>query len=58
MPEHEGTVKYPGAPYKFSKSPIRMWRRPPLLGEHNIEILAEMGFSKDDLVDLARDGII
>ena len=35
-----------------------MSRRPPLLGEHNSEVYSELGFSKNDLVQLARDDII
>ena len=29
------TVTYPGAPYKFSKTPWAINQRPPVLGEHN-----------------------
>ncbi|MDP6453582.1 MAG: CoA transferase [SAR202 cluster bacterium] len=35
-----GTLKYPGAPYRFSNTPLPLDARPaPLLGEHNQEIL-------------------
>ncbi len=40
--EHEElgrTVVYPGAPYQFGKTPWRITRRPPLVGEHNGELL-------------------
>ena len=33
-PEHGRSFTYPGAPYKFEKSPWSV-RRAPLLGEHN-----------------------
>jgi crotonobetainyl-CoA:carnitine CoA-transferase CaiB-like acyl-CoA transferase len=36
------TITYPGAPYVFSATPWRIRRRPPLLGEHNEEIFAEL----------------
>ena len=37
--EIDGTVRYPGAPYRMSASPWQLTRRAPLLGEHNEEIL-------------------
>ncbi|MHB8439281.1 MAG: CaiB/BaiF CoA transferase family protein [Acidimicrobiales bacterium] len=36
-------VVYPGAPFKAHASPWRLVRRPPLLGEHTAEVLAEWG---------------
>ena len=36
-------VRLPGAPYKLSATPWRIWRRPPLLGEHTWEVLGEVG---------------
>jgi crotonobetainyl-CoA:carnitine CoA-transferase CaiB-like acyl-CoA transferase len=54
-----GEVRYPGAPYRFTRSPVRLRRRPPLLGEHNHEVLTgELGRSREDVVALARDGVI
>ncbi len=38
-PELGATVLYPGAPYRLSETPWRLAGRPPLLGEHNDEIL-------------------
>lgn len=58
LPEYDGKVRFPGAPYRFSASKVKMSRRPPLLGEHNSEVYSELGFSKNDLVQLARDDII
>ena len=40
--ELQATLSYPGAPYVFSKTPWQIRRRPPLLGEHTQEILAEL----------------
>ena len=40
------TLTYPGAPYVFSRTPWRIRRRPPLLGEHNEEVLAEIDGSR------------
>jgi crotonobetainyl-CoA:carnitine CoA-transferase CaiB-like acyl-CoA transferase len=36
------TVTYPGAPYIFSRTPWRIQRRPPLVGEHNAEVFADV----------------
>jgi crotonobetainyl-CoA:carnitine CoA-transferase CaiB-like acyl-CoA transferase len=33
---------YSGAPYVFSKTPWRIWRRPPLVDEHTEEVLSEL----------------
>ena len=39
-------VRYPGAPYRFTRSPVRLRRRPPLLGEHNHEVyVGELGLT-------------
>lgn len=54
-----GRLKYPGAPYKFSRTPWSLKRPAPLLGEHNGEIYCErLGYSKEDLVALRRTGVI
>ena len=39
----EGKVKNIGFPVKLSGTPQQVRRHPPLLGEHNQEILAELG---------------
>jgi crotonobetainyl-CoA:carnitine CoA-transferase CaiB-like acyl-CoA transferase len=36
------TLTYPGAPYVFSRTPWRIRRRPPRLGEHTAEVLSEL----------------
>ncbi len=54
-----GTVRMPGAPYRFSQTPWRMVRPAPMLGQHNQEILSgRLGFSGVDLTDMRRTGII
>jgi len=54
-----GTYLYPTAPYQFSETPWALRRPAPLLGEHNEDILCgRLGLSKQDLVQLARAGII
>ncbi|MDB5479833.1 MAG: hypothetical protein JWO83_886 [Caulobacteraceae bacterium] len=39
-------VRYPGAFAKFSASPIRPTRRPPHVGEHTAEVLAELEYRR------------
>lgn len=41
-PGGERPVVLPGAPIKLSESPAGVYRRPPLLGEHNAEVFAEL----------------
>jgi crotonobetainyl-CoA:carnitine CoA-transferase CaiB-like acyl-CoA transferase len=41
-PELGRAVRYPGAPYRFEKTPWRISRRAPRLGEHTDEVLAEL----------------
>ena len=41
-PELNRSITYPGAPYQLTRSPWQISRRPPLLGEHTAEVLAEL----------------
>jgi len=43
-----GTIKVPGIPIKLSDTPGSGRRAPPLLGEHQLEVLAEIGRSAED----------
>jgi benzylsuccinate CoA-transferase BbsE subunit len=50
---------YPGPAALYERSPWRISRRAPLIGEHNVEILCgELGLSRDELVVLAEVGVI
>ena len=42
------SFRYPGAPWKFGRSPWRIRRRAPLLGEHNAEVSRELGLSGEE----------
>ncbi len=53
-----GKVKYPGAPFRPAVAPFQIKRPAPLLGQHNEEILRELGHSKEDLVNLKETGVI
>lgn len=54
-----GRLKYPGPPYKFSKTPWAIGKPAPLLGQHNREIYCDrLGYSKEELAEMYRAGII
>ena len=58
-PELGQTLRYPGGPFFFSKTPWRISRRPPLLGEHNQEVYGgELGVSERRLTEMKETGII
>lgn len=61
--EHEHPVarevRMPGAPCLFSRTPWRIVRGAPRLGEHNREIFVErLGMTEDELGALSRNGAI
>jgi formyl-CoA transferase len=51
-----GPFKTVGSPLKMSDSPVQV-RRSPLLGEHNDEIYAELGYSPEQIADLHAAGV-
>ena len=53
-----GSIKQTGLPIKFSETPGGLDRHPPLLGEHNQEILAELGYSEKEISDMAETSVI
>jgi crotonobetainyl-CoA:carnitine CoA-transferase CaiB-like acyl-CoA transferase len=53
-----GKVTVVNSPGKFSKTPGKITRHAPLLGQHTEEILLEMGYSWDDLSKMKNDGAI
>jgi crotonobetainyl-CoA:carnitine CoA-transferase CaiB-like acyl-CoA transferase len=54
-----GKLKHPTVPYKFSKTPSKVERAAPLLGQHNESIYCgRLGYSKEELVKLKESGII
>ena len=56
-PEIGDTLTYPGTPYRMSETPGPSANAPPLVGEHNDEILGqELGLSVDDWQRLEKAG--
>jgi formyl-CoA transferase len=60
-------IAYPGAarpvplaapPASMTRTPPRIRLRPPLAGEHTAELLAEIGYSADSIIDLRTRGIV
>ncbi len=53
-----GSTKAIGAPVKFSRTPAAVLRGAPILGEHTREILAEIGFTADEIEELKNEGVV
>ncbi len=53
-----GRVTIPGRPFLMSESPWELRRPAPMLGEHNREVLGEVGQTQADLVVLRETGVI
>jgi crotonobetainyl-CoA:carnitine CoA-transferase CaiB-like acyl-CoA transferase len=54
-----GDVRVDGMPAKFSKTPWRIERGAPCLGEHNDEIFSSLlGLSKQEIDSLREEGVI
>ncbi|MDP2643945.1 MAG: CoA transferase [Desulfobacterales bacterium] len=59
--EHEDLgekITYPSFFSLFSSIDCNIWRRAPLIGEHNEEIFTELGYEKADLLNLKRAHVI
>jgi CoA:oxalate CoA-transferase len=57
--DHPVAGKFPmvGFPIKFLRTPGKIRRPPPLLGEHTDEILAAMGISQEQISEIRQAGI-
>lgn len=53
-----GLIKLLGIPMKFSGTPGSVRLAPPLLGEHNLEILKELGYTEEDVARFAAKGVM
>lgn len=53
-----GPVRIVGNPIEFSETPVTYRLAPPVLGEHNHEILREYGFSEQEIEGLERERVI
>jgi len=54
-----GTARHGTLPIRFSRGPDRFHRSPaPLLGEHNHEVLRDLGVSDEEMAELDDHGVI
>ncbi|MCH8107870.1 MAG: CoA transferase, partial [Chloroflexi bacterium] len=51
-------LKVPNSPLKLTETPPSIRRPPPLLGQHNDEILGEAGYSQEQIGQLREKGVI
>jgi len=55
----DATLHYAGPPYRLSETPWAIRRRPPLPGEHNIDIyMDELGLQQQDVDRLRTENVI
>ena len=54
----EGTVKTPGFPIKFSKTPCSITRHTPFVGQHTDEVLRELGMTEQEIAALKETGTV
>jgi formyl-CoA transferase len=53
-----GPVKQIGSPMRLSATPVAMKSAGPLLGEHSAQVLAEIGYTQEEIRGLASAGVI
>ncbi len=53
-----GTVDNVGIPIKLSKTPGQVKSHPPLLGEHNNQVLSWLGYSEQEIETLKEEKVI
>lgn len=53
-----GRLRTVGSPLKLSHTPVGFRAAPPLLGQHTDEVLAEAGYSPEEIADLHATGAV
>lgn len=53
-----GKIKLVGSPVKYSEAEPGIRTPPPTLGEHTVQVLEELGMSKNEIQALRVEGVI
>jgi crotonobetainyl-CoA:carnitine CoA-transferase CaiB-like acyl-CoA transferase len=51
-------LRMPNSPLKLTATPPSIRRPPPLLGQHNQEILTEFGYSPQQIAEFRQKGVL
>ena len=57
-PELKTSIDYPGGFTKFTEGACQIWRRAPLIGEHNEQVYGELGIASTELAELKKQKVI
>ena len=55
---HVGEMAFVGVPVKLSDTPGALRSAPPTVGQHNEELLADLGYSSEAIHELQDDGVV
>ena len=55
-PKTKQKVKITGTPFKYSETEAKIYHRAPLIGEHSVDILKQLGYSEEAIGKLIKDG--
>jgi len=47
-----------GSPLRLGRTPVRLERAGPLLGEHSRDVLTELGCDEGEIARLVREGCV
>jgi crotonobetainyl-CoA:carnitine CoA-transferase CaiB-like acyl-CoA transferase len=53
-----GRITLPNVPFKFSGFDATIREPAPLLGQHNAQIAASLGYSEDAIAQMKQDGVL
>ena len=53
-----GRTRMVGFPWDFSETPASWRREAPKLGQHNEEILLDLGYTKEEIEQLKQAGVM
>ena len=53
----EGVLRTMAVPSEWPQTPLPPLRPPPLLGEHSAQVLAEAGYSREQIREMVQTGV-